>query len=459
MNASTTRSSVMSRRAFLNSACALASAATIGERAQAMAIPEAPRMTSVETQPPLSPSGLDYQPVVTLNGWSLPCHRNGDWKEFHLIAEPVLREFAPGMKAHLWGYNGTSPGPTIETVEGDKVRIFVTNRLPEHTAVHWHGLAVPAGMDGVGGVTQPHIPPGKTFVYEFETNESGSFMYHPHSDEMIQLAMGMMGMFVVHPRDPGFMRVDRDFVFMMSAFRVDPGGSMPQVAEMTDFNIWAWNSRVFPGIDPMVARRGDRVRLRMANLSMTNHPIHMHGHHLLVTGTDGGWTPAAGRWPESTTDVPVGAIRAAEFVAEHPGDWPIHCHKSHHTMNAMGHSVRNFIGVKQRQEIVKAISRLAPGYMPMGQSGMAEMDKMVMPGPDNTLPMISGKGQFGPAEMGGMFSLVKIREDLARNDYRDPGQYAHPQGSVAHDVDEVINAEKRTDSGGSEHESHRRRHP
>ncbi|MGR6730344.1 multicopper oxidase domain-containing protein, partial [Aeromonas veronii] len=89
-------------------------------------------------------------------------------------AEPVVREFAPGMKAHLWGYNGQTPGPTIEAVEGDKVRIFVTNKLPEYTTVHWHGMILPCGMDGVGGLTQPHINPGKTFVYEFELKHSGT---------------------------------------------------------------------------------------------------------------------------------------------------------------------------------------------------------------------------------------------------------------------------------------------
>ncbi|HTO80404.1 MAG TPA: copper oxidase [Methylocystis sp.] len=450
---------MMSRRSFIKSAAASVSVATISGRAQSATIPEAPRMTSAATQSPLWPQhGPEYQPVVTLNGWSLPWRMNGDWKEFHLVAEPVLREFAPGMKAKLWGYNGTSPGPTLETVEGDKVRIFVTNNLPEHTAVHWHGMVLPAGMDGVGGITQPHIPPGKTFVYEFETRESGSFMYHPHSDEMVQMAMGMMGMFIVHPRDPSFMRVDRDFVFMMSAYRIDPGASLPQVSEMTDFNLWAWNSRVFPGIDPMVIGREDRVRLRMANLSMTNHPIHLHGHHFKVTGTDGGWIPEAARWPATTSDVPVGVVHAIEFIAEHPGDWPIHCHKSHHTMNAMGHGLRNFIGAKQKREMTAAISRLAPGYMPMGETGMADMGEMAMPGPPNTLPMMSGQGQFGPAEMGGMFSLIKIREGLARNDYHDPGHYDHPDGTVAHDVDDA-GAERRRDrkdrSLGGEHEGHR----
>src|SRR4030042_6181595 len=167
------------------------------------------------------------------------------------------REMAPGMRAHLWGYNGQSPGPTIECVEGDKVRIFVTNRLPEHPTIHWHGMLLPNGMDGVGGLTQPHILVGKTFVYEFALNRSGSFMYHPHSDEMVQMAMGMMGSFVVHPKDPAFRRVDRDFAFILGAYRVDPGTSLPQVAEMTDFNIWTFNARVFPAIAVLPVRLGD----------------------------------------------------------------------------------------------------------------------------------------------------------------------------------------------------------
>jgi hypothetical protein len=385
-------------------------------------------------QPPLRPSsGPDYTPVVTLNGWTLPWRMNGDWKEFHLVAEPVVRELAPGMKAHLWGYNGQSPGPTIEAVEGDKVRIFVSNKLPEHTTVHWHGMLVPSGMDGVGGMTQPHIKPGKTFVYEFQLTKSGTFMYHPHSDEMVQMAMGMMGMFVVHARDPKFMRVDRDFVFMLGSYRIDPGSYLPKVAEMLDFNLWTFNSRVFPGIDHMPVRKGDHVRVRIANLTMTNHPIHMHGHHFSVTCTDGGWVPESARWPETTIDLPVGAIRAYDFVADVPGDWALHCHKSHHTMNAMGHDVKTYIGVNLK-EVRQKISRVVGGgYMPMGSSGMAEMGVMEMPAPDNTLPMMTGFGQFGPIEMGGMFTVVKVREGLDPHDYKDPGWYQHPDGTVAYE--------------------------
>ena len=220
---------MLSRRNFLGTATALASATAISGRVQATNIPEAPIMDKATMQPPLHPTaGPNYNPVVTLNGWTLPWRMNGDWKEFHLVAEPVVREFAEGMKAHLWGYNGQAPGPTIEAVEGDKVRIFVTNKLPEYTTVHWHGMILPSGMDGVGGLTQPHIKPGKTFVYEFQLTKSGTFMYHPHSDEMVQMAMGMMGMFVVHPRDTTFRPVDRDFVFIMSTYLIDPALTCPR---------------------------------------------------------------------------------------------------------------------------------------------------------------------------------------------------------------------------------------
>jgi FtsP/CotA-like multicopper oxidase with cupredoxin domain len=335
---------------------------------------------------------------------------------------------------NLWGYNGQAPGPTIEAVEGDKIRVFVTNKLPEHTSVHWHGMLVPNGMDGVGGLTQPHIPVGKTFVYEFALKKSGTFMYHPHSDEMVQMAMGMMGMVVVHPRDPAFNRADRDFVFVMSSYDVTPGASLPNVAEMTDFNMWTFNARVFPGIDVMPVRLGDRVRIRMGNLTMTNHPIHLHGHDFRVTMTDGGWVPETAQFPEATTDVPVGQVRAIEFIADAPGDWALHCHKSHHTMNAMGHKTKTFIGARQRT-LAKALDRAAPTAMAMGTTGMAEMAEMSMPLPANTLPMMTGTGPFGGIEMGGMFTVVKVRQGLAVGDYRDPGWYKHPPGTVAYEVD------------------------
>jgi manganese oxidase len=219
----------------------------------------------------------------------------------------------------------------------------------------------------------------------------------------------------------------------MSAYLVDPGTYLPKVAEMTDFNMWTWNARVFPGIDPLAVRRGDRVRVRVGNLTMTNHPIHLHGHSFAVTCTDGGWVPESARWPEATTDVPVGTIRVIEMIADAPGDWAFHCHKSHHTMNAMGHNTHNFIGAKQ-VDLAKAIRRVVPDYHPMGSAGMADMGVMEHAMPDNTLPMMTGFGQFGPIEMGGMFSLFKVREDLDPNDYSDPGPYRNPEGTVAYEI-------------------------
>jgi hypothetical protein len=206
---------------------------------------------------------------------------------------------------------------------------------------------------------------------------------------------------------------------------------VPKVNEMTDFSHWTFNSRVFPGIDHLAVCQGDRVRVRIGNLTMTNHPIHMHGHHVSVTCTDGGWVPESARWPETTIDIPVGAMRAYEFVADAPGDWALHCHKSHHTMNAMGHTVKTYIGVDQK-DIKQKISRvLGGGYMPMGSAGMAEMGEMEMAAPDNTLPMMTGFGQFGPIEMGGMFTVLKVRPGLRPDDYNDPGWYKYPAGTVA----------------------------
>lgn len=420
----------MKRRSFLQGAALLG--AGVVSKAGAASLPEAPAQDSAATAAPLvPPNGRPYNPVVTLNGWSLPWRMKDGVKEFHLVAEPVVREVAPGMHANLWGYNGQSPGPTIEVVEGDRVRIFVTNKLPEHTSVHWHGQILPNGMDGVSGVTQPSIQPGKTFVYEFVARHAGTFMYHPHADEMAQMAMGMMGFWVTHPKDPRQHAVDRDFVFLLAAYDIEPGSYTPKVNTMLDFNLWTFNSRVFPAIDPMVVRQGERVRIRAGNLTMTNHPLHVHGHKFEVTGTDGGWVRPSARWPEVTTDVAVGQMRAIEFVADNPGDWAFHCHKSHHTMNAMGHDVPTLIGVDHRG-VAEKINRLVPGYMVMGEKG-GSMGSMRMPLPENTLPMMTGTGQFGEIEMGGMFTLLKVREGLKRGDYRDPGHYRHPKGSVAYE--------------------------
>jgi manganese oxidase len=442
-----------SRRNFLGGAGMIAAAVTAASvsKVALAAIPEPVMQTKPDTMPPLVPqTGRPYNPVVTLNSWTLPWRMNQGVKEFHLIAEPVVREMAPGFKAHLWGYNGQSPGPTIEVVEGDRVRIYVTNKLPEHTSVHWHGQRLPNGMDGVTGLNQPGIQPGKTFVYEFVARRPGTFMYHPHADEMVQMAMGMMGFWITHPKTkhPNISEVDRDFCFLLNAYDIDPGAYTPKIMTMTDFNLWSWNSRIFPGIDSLNVRHNDKVRIRVGNLTMTNHPIHVHGHEFEVTGTDGGPVPKSARWPEVTTDVAVGQMRQFEFLADEEGDWAFHCHKSHHTMNAMGHDVPTMIGVDHR-EVVKKITNLIPDYMVMGERGMSDMAEMTMEIPHNTAPMMTGEGPFGGVEMGGMFSMVKVRKDQKPGDYSNPGWYKHPEGTVAFEVNASVPEPLRFKSEGT----------
>ncbi len=373
--------------------------------------------------------------VTTLNGRSLPFRTVGGVKEFHLIAEEVEHEFAPGTQIKAWGYNGTTPGPTIEAVEGDRVRILVTNKLPEHTTIHWHGILLPCGMDGVGGLTQPHIRPGETWAYEFTLRQHGTHMYHPHADEMVQLASGMMGLFIIHPRDLSVAPVDRDFAILLHNWAVRPGTYRADPSVMTEFDLWTFNSKVFPAIDPMVVRAGQRVRIRVANLSMHDHPMHLHGYQFQVTGGDGGRWPRSAWRSEVTELVGVGQTRDIEFTATEPGDWAFHCHKAHHTMNAMGHGVPNTLGVDQ-QAVSKKLGELLPGYMAMGQHGMAEHQDHAghMTGPENTLPMMMGTGPFGNLEMGGMFTVVKVRRRLPRG-YADPGWYEHPQSTLARRVE------------------------
>jgi FtsP/CotA-like multicopper oxidase with cupredoxin domain len=374
--------------------------------------------------------GRDYTPTVTPGGATLPFKVVEGVKVYHLIAEEVDHEFAAGLKAKCWGYNGRVHGPTLEAVEGDRVRVYVTNKLPAPTTVHWHGVYLPNGMDGVGGLTQRAILPGETFKYEWTFRQHGTLMYHSHHDEMTQMALGMMGMIVVHPRQPpaGY-RVDRDFVILLSEWRIVPGTMRPDPNAMTDFNVLTMNAKVFPATAPLACKKGDRVRIRFGNLSaMDHHPIHLHGHYFKVVGTDGGPIPVTAQWPEASVLVPVGSTRDIEFIADAPGDWPLHCHMTHHVMNQMGHGIPNMIGVDPAK-LDKRVRPLLPGYMTMGQTGMGDMGDMGMEVPKNSIPMVGAKGPFDYITMGGMFTIVKVRDELSGDG--DPGNYPHPPGSVA----------------------------
>lgn len=382
--------------------------------------------------------------VITPNVGSLPWTMDGNIKVYHLIAEPIRREFAPGFWVNCWGYNGSSPGPTIEAVEGDTVRILVTNHLNEPTTVHWHGIILPNGMDGVAGLTQKAIPPGETFKYEFTLKQNGTFMYHPHSDELFQLALGMMGFFIIHPKEGEDPPIDRDFALFLHEWRIPMGAETPIPFEMLDFNLFTFNSVLYPKIESLVAKKGDRVRIRLANLMMNSHPIHLHGHEFTVTRRGAKRLPLSAQYTENTINVAPGETRDIEFIADNPGDWAFHCHKSHHTMNQMVHDLPNLTGINQ-EDLDKRIKQYFPDFMGlMNINGMGDMFEMYgsskkgmhgkMHFPANISP-IGSPGPFGVLELGGMFTVLKVREGITS--YHDPGWYQHPPGTVAESVNQV----------------------
>lgn len=372
--------------------------------------------------------GRDYTPVIVPNGRTLPFRIVDGVKVFHLTAEIVQHEFAPGLVSECWGYNGDTPGPVIEAVQGDRVRIYVTNHLPAPTTVHWHGIILPSGMDGVSGLSQAPIPVNATFKYEFVLPDHGTFMYHTHHDEMVQQGLGLMGMFVVHPRNPA-RRVDRDFVLLSAEWLVRIGSSRPDPYEMVEYNVFTFNGKAYPGTEALQMQLGERVRIRFGNLSaMSHHPIHVHGLRWRVVATDGGDIAEAGQWPESTVLVPVGTTRTVEFIADNPGDWAVHCHMTHHVMNQMGHSGTNLIGV-DAAKIDAAVGTLLPSYMTMGSAGMSGMSSMGMPTPKGSISMLGGEGPHGAIDMGGMFTILKVREHLPKGG--DPEWYVNPPGTVA----------------------------
>ncbi|MDB6111267.1 MAG: multicopper oxidase protein [Pedosphaera sp.] len=425
--------STISRRQFVSDVVAATAGSALLSRvtskAETAALAEVPTkpQTSSETK---SAGDNRYRPVITPNGSSLPWKLIDGVKVYHLISEEVPRhEFAPGLVANCWGFNGQVHGPTIEAVEGDRVRIYVTNRLPAPTSIHWHGILLPNGMDGVAGLTQKSIQPDETFKYEFTLKQHGTHMYHSHHDEMTQMALGLMGLFIIQPKNPKGPQPDRDFAFLLSEWKIVPGTARPDPNEMTDFNMFTLNAKAFPGTAPMVAKLGERVRIRFSNLSaMDHHPMHLHGFRFPVTETDGGQIPESAQQVETTVLVQVGSTRTIDFVADAPGDWPLHCHMTHHTMNQMGHLFPNLIGV-DKSGFDKKLRKFIPGYMTMGETGMAEMGEMGMPVPKNSIPMVGGQGPFDYISMGGMFTTLKVREGITS--YEDPGWYQHPPGTVA----------------------------
>ena len=299
----------------------------------------------------------------------LPWRMEGGVKEFHLVAEPVKQEIVPGRVIDLWGYNGSAPGPTIQVNQGDRVRIIVDNHLPEATSMHWHGFEVPVEMDGSPGSSQDPIPPGGRFVYEFTLDQEGTYFYHSHM--AMQEMMGMIGTFIMQPKEPYRPRVDRDFAIILQEYAVLPNISVPNSMNM-EFNWLTLNGKAAPATTPLIVRHGERVRIRLVNLGMDHHPIHLHGHQFVVTGTEGGRQPESTWGPGNTVLVGVAQSRDIEFVATHPGDWMLHCHLPHHMMNQMSSNVGPMtrrVGIPAGLDMERGMGMLRQGSATSEENG------------------------------------------------------------------------------------------
>jgi manganese oxidase len=275
-------------------------------------------------------------PVVTPDVPDLPFEFDNGVKVFHLIAEPLKQTIIPGKVVNLWGFNGSAPGPTIQVSQGDRVRIIVDNHLPEPTSMHWHGFEIPFDMDGAPGLSQEPIPPGGRFTYEFTLHQEGTYFYHSHM--AMQEMMGMIGGFVMHPQKAYQPRVDKDFLIILQEYAILPNNPTPNSMNM-EFNWLTFNGKSGPAATPLIIRLGDRVKIRLVNLGMDHHPIHLHGHQFVVTGTEAGRQPESTWGQQNTVLVGVAQARDIEFEAKYPGDWMIHCHLPHHMMNQMSSPV------------------------------------------------------------------------------------------------------------------------
>jgi FtsP/CotA-like multicopper oxidase with cupredoxin domain len=344
-------------------------------------------------------------PVVTTDVGDLPYALDNGVKVFHLIAEPVKQRILPGKTLDLWGFNGSAPGPTIQVNRGDHVRVIFENRLPEQSTMHWHGFEDQLRYDGVPGISQPVVAPGAKFTYEFDIHQEGTFFYHSHM--AMQEMNGMLGGFIMHPRESYTPHVAHDFLVNLQEYAVLPNNTVPNTMNM-EFNWLTLNGKVGPDTTPLIARQGNRVRIRLVNMGMDHHPIHLHGNTWWTTGTEGGRIPQTAWMPGNTQLVGVGQARDVEFDAARAGDWMLHCHMPHHMMNQMVSVVGPMLRPGAMPHDMSA--EIAPnanevkGYPQdaMMESSMMAMDQQV------ARPENHGLATGWSGYMQGMMALVRV---------------------------------------------------
>jgi FtsP/CotA-like multicopper oxidase with cupredoxin domain len=250
---------------------------------------------------------------------AMPFTMDGDTKVFDITMKPVVWEIAPGKTVETFSYNGIVPGPEIRVTEGDKLRFQVKNELPESSSIHWHGIHLPNKMDGVPFVTQPPIKPGESFTYEFVAKPAGSHMYHSHHNAADQVTRGLLGAFVVEPKDKS----------------KDPEYDSDYTMVLNDYNVGLTiNGKSFPATGAIVAEKGERIRVRFMNEGLQIHPMHLHGFYMTVFAQDGFNLPQP--YNCDVLNIAPGQRFDVLIEADEPGVWAFHCHILNHAESAHG---------------------------------------------------------------------------------------------------------------------------
>lgn len=260
----------------------------------------------------------------------------GSTKVFDLEASVIRWYILPYLSVTAYAFNHQVPGPRLEFTEGDHVRINLVNHLPESTTIHWHGLIVPNSMDGPAMVTQPPIPPGGTFSYEFDVQQSGTYLYHTHDNPDRQQSLGLYGALIIHPRDPGAeVHADVDYVVQLQEWLRRDGLTYPaMLMEGGMPNYFTINGKAFPATDTIAMRVGQTVKFRfIGSNNVAIHPMHMHGGPFKVVARDGIALAAAAQFEADVVNVGPGQRYDAIWTARLPGKWLLHCHIAHHTTN------------------------------------------------------------------------------------------------------------------------------
>jgi FtsP/CotA-like multicopper oxidase with cupredoxin domain len=259
------------------------------------------------------------------------------WKVFDLETSVIEWNILPDVPTLAYAFNNQVPGPRIRVTEGDRVRINVTNYLPESTTIHWHGLILPNAMDGAGEVTQEPIPPGQTFTYEFETAQRGTYFYHSHDHIDRQQSLGLYGALIIDPADPEDYpyEYDHELVVQLQELLEREGYSWPAMPMEGGMpNYFTINGKAYPQTETLRMRVGETLLVRfIGSNSGFIHPMHIHGGPFRIVETDGNPVPEDGQWVKDTVNVGPGERYDVLWEAREPGKWLLHCHIAHHTTN------------------------------------------------------------------------------------------------------------------------------